>query len=137
MTLSRRKPMKRGRVRPSSRTRQRRSLILEADLLVREYIFARDAYRCVAYGAAGVNCNGTRLQAAHILPKGKYPRMRHVPDNLLTLCFWHHMQWAHKDPVAFTRWLEQTYPGLYDRLLVSAAVAKKVDLKELIAVLGR
>src|SRR5512146_2030381 len=96
-SLSRRKPMKRGRVRSSSRTKQRRSLRLEADRLVREFIFARDAYRCVAYGAAGVSCNGNnRLQAAHILPKGKYPRMRHVPENLLTLCFWHHMNWAHK-----------------------------------------
>lgn len=114
--------MKRTAIRRKS---PRRRLAQKIDLRVREMVLERDGYACLWCGATKL------LHAAHILPKGKYPRLRFEPENILTLCVGCHLIKAHKDPLAFAAWLHRERPGLYDRLLVLAAVARKVDLTEL------
>jgi 5-methylcytosine-specific restriction endonuclease McrA len=108
------------------RRSDRAKLISEADQLVRQLVMARDGYKCVRCG------KDEGLQAAHILPKGHYPRMRFDLLNVLSLCLADHLHFAHKNPVEFAWWLEGKYPGRADQLRVCAAVARKVDLKELI-----
>src|SRR5690349_18574184 len=69
-----------GRHTHRKRTRDRRVVELRCDYLTKILVHRRDGERCV-------KCGGhEHLQAAHILPKGKYPLMRHVLDNLLSLC---------------------------------------------------
>ena len=75
------------------------------------------------------------LQAAHILPKGKYPLLRYALENLLTLCYRDHLEWAHKDPIGFVHWIEAVWPGRIQRLRESAAMPRKIDYRELLVVL--
>ena len=113
----------------------RAKLIAEADALVRQLVFARDKHTCVADGAAGVYCSLQQyrvIQAAHIFPKGKHPRLRWHEPNILTMCFYHHMIWQHRNPLEFAAWFHQAYPNRMNELKLADAVATKVDLKELL-----
>jgi 5-methylcytosine-specific restriction endonuclease McrA len=98
-----------------------------ADALITALVFDRDENKCV-------RCGGTNaLAPSHILSRGKYKRMRWVPENILTLCSGCHIFWWHKEPIAAARWLEQKFPGLADKLYLADAVAVKVDVKNLVA----
>lgn len=70
------------------------------------------------------------LQVAHILPKGAWPRLRYQRANVLLLCFYCHMIRAHRDPLAFTSWLEE-YKGkeFKNTLWAMARELPKIDLK--------
>lgn len=118
--------MRRTRLKPKS---DKRRMMQELDLLVRERVLVRDRHRCVKCGKS------ERLQAAHILPKGRYPRLRFEAKNILTLCVGCHLYWAHKDPITFVAWLGDKYPGLLEQLQEWAATAAKVDMKLLLTVL--
>lgn len=115
--------MKRSPIRSKSPARK---LKRQIDLLVKAYVHARDGHQCVRCG------KGSGLQAAHIRPKGKFQRMRFDPLNILSLCMGCHKYFNHLDPVGFTEWLQEKYPGRLDQLKVCAAVARKVDLQELL-----
>lgn len=118
--------MKRTLIRLKSSARKIKQQI---DLLVKAKVLERDGHKCVRCGKT------ERLAASHILPKGKYPRMRFDALNILTLCVGCHIFWWHRSPIDAHLWLEEKYPGLYDRLKVIAAVARKVDLNELLIAL--
>ncbi len=118
-----------GKHTRKKRTSERRQMEIQADGLTRTLVLRRDLERCL-------KCGGDKmLQAAHIFPKGKYPLLRYVLENLLTLCYRDHLEWAHKDPVGFTDWIEAVWPGRIERLRISAGMTRKVDLKELLLVL--
>lgn len=124
-----RTPLKRGkRIRRSTSARKMKQVI---DLKVKEQALVRDNFACVRCGKRD------NLQAAHLLPKGLYPRMRFELDNILTLDVGCHLFFAHKDPLGFAAFVNEKYPGLYDRLRERARVAGKINLKALYAELGR
>ena len=104
-----------------------RKLRQSFDLLIRERILERDGRRCVRCGAEG------SLAASHVFPKGKYPRMRFLEVNLLSLCYGCHIHWWHKDPIAAGEWFKKTYPERLEVLRVLRDTAPKVDLKALLA----
>jgi hypothetical protein len=78
------------------------------DLELREQIFERDGFQCVV--PVKYRNHGGSLQAAHVYSKGRWPNLRHVAENLLTMCWSHHFFWAHKEPIEFTDWWRATYP---------------------------
>lgn len=112
------------------RKSERRRLMQQIDLLVRDRVFARDGWQCVKCGSV------KNLQAAHIMPKGRYQRLRFEECNILTLCLGCHIFGAHRDPVGFIDWLEQKYPGKIQTLKEMAAMSRRVDMKELLIVLN-
>lgn len=112
-----------------------RKLKQQIDLIIKQKAHERDG-GCVARGQAGVDChrNGFPiLQAAHILPKGKHQRLRFELDNVVSMCFFHHLIWAHRDPLAFAAFIHESYPGREERLRELDRTATKVDLKALLA----
>ena len=110
------------------RKSERQRLIEQLDALVSRKVRDRDGWRCVRCGSKN------NLGAAHILPKGRYPRLRFEEYNLVTLCWLPcHEGFWHKSPVDALIWLEQKYPGRYHRLQEMAATAAKPDVKALIA----
>jgi hypothetical protein len=117
-------------VNRSLKSKAKQRLVSEADCLVRELVLARDGYRSVKSGKSDAI-----LQAAHILPKSHYPRLRFELLNVITLTLGEHLFWAHKDPTGFTSWLEATYPGRIEQLRIMAATAPKLDMKELLIAL--
>lgn len=104
-----------------------RKIKQELDLLLKAHVHERDGYACLKCGRYGKG-----LQAAHIFPKGKYQRLRFDPLNLLTLCVGCHLFWAHKDPIGFYEWIREKWPMRIEQLKVCAAVARKLDLQELL-----
>jgi 5-methylcytosine-specific restriction endonuclease McrA len=115
MTLKRKKPR---------RKTSARKLKQKCDLLVRELVFARDGYKCVRCGKTD------NLQAAHVLPKGLYQRLRFELDNVICLDIGCHLFWAHKDPLAFAEFIRQRYPGLEESLRERARTKGKVVVAE-------
>ena len=78
------------------------------DAMLREYVMRRDQNRCRRCGKEPRKGRGQALETAHILPKGKYPSLRYVTDNVLALCHACHHGFAHKDPLGMTLWLSET-----------------------------
>ncbi len=117
-------------------TTERRGIEVECRGLTKILVHRRDGEVCLKCGTDGTRPRNP-LQAAHILPKGKYPLLQFVLDNLLTLCYACHIGWAHKDPVGFLDWIEAKWPGRIQELRISAssAMKRKIDLKELLIVL--
>ena len=61
---------------------------------------------------------GWKMDGAHIIPV-EYGLTCANPENILCLCATCHRlgrNAAHENPVPFTRWLEETFPGRYDKL---------------------
>lgn len=73
--------------------------------------FLRDNGRCI-------KCGGRRaLAPSHIYPKGRYPRMAWVHDNVKTLCNPCHIFWWHKHPIEAAEWIKTAIaPDRYQRL---------------------
>lgn len=110
---------------PIKRKSKKQPIVAQCDVLVRELVYARDGHACVRCGGK------TALNPAHLLPKGKYPKMRFELLNILTMCWPCHRYHWHDDPVGAMRWLGQNYPDRWQQLLILDAIAKKPDLKEL------
>lgn len=58
-----------------------RKRIIWDDIKWRDFILLRDLYTCVVCG------KGRSVQAHHIKPKAKYPKLRYDKENGITLCF--------------------------------------------------
>jgi hypothetical protein len=96
------------RKKPIKKKTSKRKAKQSRDLELKELIHERDGYKCVV--PVKYRNHGGALQAAHVYCKGRWPNLRHVPENLLSMCWSHHFFWAHKDPVEFTDWFRMTYP---------------------------
>lgn len=104
-------------------------LVKECDSWVRAIIMNRQGVHCL-------KCNDVKpLHAAHILSKGAHPGLRHDLENVIGLCMKCHIFWSHRDPVGFTDWIEENFPGRISRLKASSLHYRKNDLKELACVL--
>lgn len=57
----------------------------------------RSIGQCEFAGRDSVRCGGV-LQAAHIFPKGAYPRIKYDRENLLCLCAGHHRYYTERWP---------------------------------------
>jgi hypothetical protein len=99
--------------------------VKDADALVRILVMHRDKV-CQRCGSS------KSLAAAHLLPKGTYPRLRFELLNVIALCYRDHMEFAHKNPIEFMAWLEQKFPGRGELLRIMARTSAKIDMKELL-----
>jgi len=66
----------------------------------------------------------------HILPKGMYQKLRYQRTNVLLLCYYCHMERAHKSPIDFYEWLT-VYKDkeLINSLRILDLALPRVDLK--------
>ena len=65
--------------------------------LLRELVLIRDK-RCLRCGKESI------LHTSHIYPRGKYPRMQFLPENVKALCTGCHLYWWHKHPIEAREW---------------------------------
>ena len=105
----------------------RKKLIKKLDDLARAKVRARG--KCEVCGKTET------LQVAHIFSR-RHKGVRWDEDNLLLLCYYHHLHFAHTNPVEFSEWV-RSYLGeqKYNRLRVKARVITKFsefDLEQLI-----
>lgn len=106
----------------------------ELDGLVRQIILVRDGFRCVwcLKDAQGRGGKKVVLQAAHVLPKGAYPALRHELLNVITLCWRCHMIRWHRNPADAWAWFVKKYGEAYvQHLRLLADTRTKVDKQAL------
>jgi|SRR6185312_10298482 len=111
----------------SKATRKRRKLVREADAEVRAEVFERDGNKCVRCGQ--MSYPGHTLSPSHVYPKGKYPRLRFLSINILTMCYGCHIHWWHKHPIEAAEWFLKTYPDRAAQLRLLKDTAPKVELR--------
>jgi len=51
---------------------------------------------------------------SHIYPQGTHRRMKWDLDNVIALCYKHHIHWWHKNPLEAAAWIKTALPA--DRL---------------------
>ena len=73
----------------------------------------RDDYTCQKCGkkVEGMNAHGS-----HILNEGSYPLMSAEVKNLITMCYYCHINWWHKNPFEAVAWFDNKWPGRYQEL---------------------
>lgn len=73
----------------------------------------RDKHICQRCGkkVEGMNAHGS-----HIYNEGTYHSMSADTDNILTMCYYCHINWWHKSPLDASRWFKGKYPELYKKL---------------------
>jgi hypothetical protein len=138
--LARKKPLKNSGPLKRRYPLKPRSLKNARDLeldyckrLCRQVVLLRDGMRCRMDGKGPDD--GRILQAAHILPTGKYPSMRFVLENIITLCAYPcHLGTGgwHNSPLAALAWAEQTLGADHLaklRLLAEQRKGQRLDLK--------
>lgn len=84
---------------------ERGRIVCRLDKLFRQILLKERPHKCEWCGKPS-----DRLQVAHILPKGKYPRLRYRRENCLLLDFPCHPEKWHKDPLNAQLFIEQ-YKG--------------------------
>jgi len=108
------------------RKSDKRKMMQELDLLVREEVFELAGHKCE-------RCGKTEgLQASHILNKGSHQRLRFEPHNIIALCVGCHLYFWHKSPLEAAQWLNEKWPTRYQELLVMDRNAPKLDVKDLL-----
>ena len=91
--------------------------------LLSEACLARDKNRCLKCGGVKTLC------ASHIYPKGTHRKMEFDLDNVITLCYRHHIHWWHKHPIEAAEWIKITIPkARYERLKLRSQVIDKTPL---------
>lgn len=63
----------------------------------------RDRFQCQKYPCPA---NGKYMQGAHIRDRN-HLWTRWDVKNGITMCFYHHLRWAHRCPVEFTEWVKK------------------------------
>lgn len=112
-------------------TSERRKMEVKCRGLTAILVKRRDNYTCQRCGRT--EAQGYKIDAAHILPKGKYPLMQFVLDNIIALCFVCHEWWHGKSEGL--DWFKAKWPERWTRIEISQSMARKTDLKELLVVL--
>tara|TARA_Y100000310_G_scaffold29708_1_gene28232 strand:- start:65 stop:427 length:363 start_codon:yes stop_codon:yes gene_type:complete len=82
--------------------------------LLREYVLLRDK-KCLKCGKTNI------LHASHIYPRGKYPKMQFMTENVKALCTGCHLYWWHKHPIEAREWAEKVLGGTRLTLLKKRA----------------
>lgn len=86
----------------------------------------RDNYVCVKCGkkVIGMNAHGS-----HIYNEGTYRSMSADPDNILTMCYYDHINWWHKSPLDASEWFKKKYPELAKTLKLRARILRVINWK--------
>jgi 5-methylcytosine-specific restriction endonuclease McrA len=92
----------------------------QADKLFSQMIRMRDQ-RCVSCSSPD------RLQCAHIISRS-YKAIRVDPDNAIALCQSCHVRFTHR-PLEWRDFIDEMWPGRWDRLRKRALTYERVDWK--------
>jgi 5-methylcytosine-specific restriction endonuclease McrA len=93
----------------------------KADRAFSLYIRERDG-ECLADPPHAGN-----LQCAHLITRS-YKAIRTVPENAVALCQKHHLYFTHR-PLEWREWVEDRFPGRWDKLKTAALTYERVDWK--------
>lgn len=75
--------------------------------LVKKYVKDRDENICQYCHKTvfGSNCH-----VSHVIPVSHGNRLAFDPMNMKVLCYHHHLNWWHKNPIESGEWFKETFP---------------------------
>lgn len=76
-------------------------------ILMKNHVKRRDNYTCQK---CGMQVSGSNCHVHHVIPVSHGNALSFEPLNMVTLCFHHHLNYAHKDATAFTDWWRFKFP---------------------------
>ena len=91
----------------------RKKLKERCEKLVKEIVKIRDNYTCQI---CGKRVEGTNCHASHVIPVSAGLMTAYDPLNLKVLCFHHHMNFWHKNPIEAGEWFKNKFPERYEYL---------------------
>ena len=97
------------KIRLKSPTWYRKKCVNKAKLEAKE----RDNWTCQKCGKP---VEGKNAHGSHIYNEGTYKSMSADVDNILTMCYYDHINWWHKNPLEASEWFKTKYPELYKTL---------------------
>lgn len=89
---------------------------IKSIMLAKAVAKERDGYVCQKCGRSREQ--GWAIHGAHIMPVS-WSGTAADPENIIALCAKCHSmgrESAHEDPIGFSSWFNERYPGLYDRM---------------------
>lgn len=101
--------------------------------LVKQSVRIRDDYTC-QYCLKKVE--GSNCHVSHVIPVSHGNRLAFDPMNMKILCYHHHLNWWHKNPLESALWFAYTFPKrvVYLEAHKNEFVDWKIeDYKEMIA----
>ena len=101
------------RYKPIKQRSDKGRLITKIDKLFRETVLSKREHKCEWCGKSPET-----VFISHILPKGKYPRLRFVEDNVLLLCYYCHMERWHKNPLEAEAFIMEKFGKDYRKELL-------------------
>lgn len=96
----------------------------ELDRLFSLAVRTRDNYTCQKCGK-----QHKHVQCAHIFSRSNLS-VRWEMRNAITMCYFCHLQWAHRQPVEYTEWIKNYLGADYEKLQELANTKVKINYKE-------
>ncbi len=93
---------------------KRKKLVEQLDNICKQIIYIRDEACCQVCGKP---VEGTDAHTSHIIPRSKGNNLRWNLLNLMLKCFYHHINWWHKNPLEAIEWFKGKFPARYDYLM--------------------
>ena len=85
----------------------------ELSKLVKDFIKKRDNHTCQY---CGKKVEGNNCHASHIIPVSHGNVLSFDPLNMKVLCYHHHINWWHKNPMKSAEWFKQKFPERWEYL---------------------
>ncbi len=73
----------------------------------RAYIKRRDNSTCQY---CLIEVEGSNCHTSHVIPKSQGNALRYDDQNLKILCYHHHINWWHKNPLEAAAWFKEKFP---------------------------
>lgn len=113
-------------------------MIEKLDKLWSLAVRTRDRFQCRKEGCPA---NGRRnSQGGHIWGRS-HKAVRWDPDNGITMCYYHHIHWSHREPVEFTEWVvkqigkdkfEALKKKAYNRNYVEPTMEQMLEIEQIL-----
>ena len=94
---------------------KKRKLKDKLERLVKDEVKFRDNYTCQY---CNKKVEGSNCHASHIIPVSRDGRLAFDPNNMIVLCYHHHINWWHKHPIEAAEWFNSKFGDLYAALLI-------------------
>ena len=85
----------------------RKKIKKKLELLVKSFVKERDNYTCQY---CGKKVTGSNCHASHVVPVSQDGRLAYDPLNLKVMCYHHHINFWHLNPVDSGRWFMSKFP---------------------------
>lgn len=106
----------------------RKKLTDKLEKLVKQSIRTRDDYTCQKCGkyTKGADCH-----VSHVIPVSAGNQFKYDPLNMKVMCYHHHLNWWHKNPVEAGEWFREKFPDRHEYLFGQPRETVKFSLDDL------